>query len=225
MVKENHNLGLSFAEGFIFFKVKNRELVGLYYDPSQEIGSTATILNIPAATFRDKQLLGSTSLANTTNMFLVSKNFHIYQMFIGVQPSIAKVFIAAENTDQKEIDAGNWGTGSNYRFGYFDGRLSPFDAPGTHGELFVTKDMGYSFAVQNPLPYTISPTFNFVINRLDIAVIKDANIIQKMLQGIVPVRLAPIGGLSQPKYNMETAWKVKPITIDATIDEIKRAVA
>ena len=46
-----------------------------------------------------------------------------------------------------------------------------------------------------------------------------------MLQGIIPVRLAPVGGgLSPPKYNMLSKWRVKPVPINATIEEVRVAV-
>ena len=226
LLKENHLLGLSYIEGYIFFRVLNKELVKLYYDPGQEIGSTSNLLNIPSATFRAKQLFSSQSSSlNVNDLLAVSDDFHIYQVFVGIRPSAARLFIAPEGTDQRELDVGTWGTGSNYRFGYISGYDSPADEPTPQGEFFTPPDIGMQFALQNPLPYTISPTFNFIINRMEVAVIRDSSIIQKILAGIIPARLAPVGGLTPPKYNRVNTWKVQPITVDATVEEIQRKVA
>ena len=224
LLKENHNVGLAFAEGFVFLRVLYRELVWVTYDPSIE--GLTTLVNIPGRTFRSKQLFSSPSgELNVPNVFKVDKSFHVYQIFIGIQPSQAKLFLAAESTEQKELDVATWGTNSDYRFGYVDGFQSQFYRPGPQGELFLTPQLGETFGVFNPMPYTMSPTFSFSINRMQIAVIKDGNMVSRMLQGVTPARLASVGGgIASPRYNMEKEWKVKPVRLDATAEEVRAAV-
>jgi hypothetical protein len=225
LLRENHNVGLAFSEGYVFLRVLTRELVWLTYDPSIE--GLTNLVNIPGRTFRTKQLFSSPSgELNVPNVIKVDKDFHVYQIFIGIQPSQAKLFVAAESTEQRELDVALWGTNSDYRFGYVDGFQSQFYRPGPQGELFVTPQLGETFAVFNPMPYTISPVFSFTINRMQVAVIKDANMISRMLQGVTPARLAPVGGgIAPPRYNMKEKWRVKPVTLDATADEVIKAAA
>lgn len=233
-VLENYNLGLAYSEGYVFFKVLGRELFPIFYDPKIEISSTVNLLNIGAGgtvfpanpTFIAKQLFGSGSSngLNTSNILKASKSFHVYQAFIGIQPSAARVFYAVEGTEQKELDEGMWGTNTDYRFGYVNGWHSSFEQPTLEGEFWVAPNVAYTWAVANPMPYTISPVFMFVINRLNIAVIKDPQYIQRITQGVIATRLAQIGGLAPPKFNMQNDWRVSPIPINATFDQIKQAV-
>jgi hypothetical protein len=231
---KNYLLGLQYNEGFVFMRVKARELLPLFYDPKYEISTTSNLLSIAAGgsvfpanpTFIAKQFFGSGSSQglNSSNILKASKNFDVYQAFMGIQPSAARVFLAVEGTEQKELDEGSWGTNSDYRFGYISGYDSAFESPGPRGEFFVPPNVGYTFGVANPMPYTISPTFIFIINRLNVAIVKDVNLIQKILQGVVTCRLVTIGGLVPPKYNMAAIWNVNPVQINASAQDIAKAV-
>lgn len=226
ILHENHNLGLAYTEGYVFLKVLNREITVLYFDPSLEMGSATNLLNIPANTFRLKQQFSSQSTKlNAPNILKVTKDFHVYQVFMGVQPSQPRVFLSVEGTEQRELDVANWGTNNDFQFGFINGWQTQFRGLGPEGEFFIPPQLLYEFAVFNPLPYTVSPVFLFLINRLEVAIIRDANTIQKMLAGVVPVRLSPIGGLTSPKFNMREKWVVAPLPVNATADEIQRAVA
>lgn len=226
LLLENHNLALQFAEGLVFFKILGQEIVPLQYDPTLEIGTTTNLANIPSATFRAKQLFSSSSTwLNANNILLIDEYFDLYQIFMGIKPSLARVFLAIENVDQKQLSVGNWGTNSDYRFGYIDGRASPYRQPAKPGEFFVTPNMSYYFAVYNPLPYPISPMFYFIVNRLKIAVQTNVDTIEGMLSGRIPARLSMVGGLTPPKYNMKNNWKVVPFPVDASRLKITQAVA
>ncbi len=225
VVKENFNLALAFSEGYVFLRVVRREWNIVLFDPSQDIGTTSNLIAIPSATYRDFQFFSSSSSAlNVPNEFSVTDDAHVYQVFVGVTPSPTKVFIAAEGVSQRQLDVSRWGTNSVYRFGYFDGFASPFYAPRPIGEIFITPKVGITFAVFNPMPYTISPIFYFAINRLQITTIKDPDTIGKILEGKIPARFASVGGLLAPKYNQSAAWVVEPIPIDARPEEIRNSV-
>ena len=223
LLHENHNLGLAYAEGYVFLKILQEELVEVLYDPSIENAVTDSFINIAATTFAAKKQLNSSNFSEN-NMFSVKDDFHTYQAFFGVQPAASRVFISMANIDEREIDVGEWGRNSIYRLGYINGRTSPFSQPSAKSELFIPPAIDLYMAIFNPLPYTISPTFYFVINRMLIKVHKDPNDIEGMLKGKIPFRPAPIGGLNAPKFNMATKWLVKPVQLDATREEIERAV-
>ncbi len=223
LLKENFRFGLAFLEGYVFFRALRREVFPLIYDPTQEMADT-NLRGIPGGTFRPKQRFGSTSL-NLPNIFEIEKDFRIYQLFQGVSPSPTRVFYAVEGTDQKALEKAIWGTGDNYRFGFYDGFLSPLTSPAPETEIFVTRGIEYTWAVFNPLRRPISPIWSFIVNRMAVAVIRDVDLIMGMLNDRIPVRLAPIGGLAPPRYNMVEKWRVNPVELGATREEVAAAVA
>lgn len=222
MLLENYIVGVGFLEGFVFLRALSREVTYIIYDPSQEIAST-NLFSIPGRTFLQVQKFGSSAL-NSTNLFNVDDPFHVYQLWFGVAPSGTRVFTAVNSTDEKNLDEGNWGTGSDYRFGYVDGFVTPLNSPAQESEQWITQNVTYQWGVYNPYNTAISPLFSFVVNRLFVAVITDANLIYKVISGSEPARLAMIGGLNPPKYNQAKNWKVSPIQLNSTLQQIQAAV-
>lgn len=225
LIKENYLLGLGYLEGYVFFRVMAREVVPLVYDPTQE-STSSNLVGIAAKTFINVQKFGSSNLSST-NIFQVDDAFHVYQAFFGISPSMTRVFINTDATNQKQLDEGDWSTNNDFRFGFIDGFMSPLNAPTPESEQFIPKNTQYQFGVYNPYKVPVSPLFNFIINRLQVAVIRDQALIGRILSGSVtaPARLTNVGGLNPPKYSLKGDWAVSPIPLDANAQEIAAAVA
>lgn len=222
LLRENYILGLGYLEGLVFLRITGRSLVPLLYDPNQEIDNS-NLVNISPNTVVSAQKFSSSDL-NSTNILKTEADFECYQLFFGIAPSGVRVFTRIEGSDKMQLEQGNWGQNADYRFGFIDGHASSLDSPSPESERLVAPHIAYEWAVMNTLPYTVSPLFRFIINRCTVAVITDANLIERILTGTVPARLAYMGGIDPPKYGMKSKWQVEPVKVDATRDEIVKAV-
>ena len=162
----------------------------------------------------------------------VQNDFHMNQFFWGVAPSPTRVFIVQGATQENNLDVGNVGTSNDFRFGYIDGYRSPLNAPAPETEQWATSGIFYAFGFFNPLSFTtpISPLLRFYIRRIVIGVIRDPQLIARILAGQPvnpgnnPVRLRALGGLIPPSYNMQQKWRVTPLQLNATPEQISASV-
>jgi len=229
IVRENHNIGLGFKDGYVFFRATHRELFPLLYDLFAEIsdfaGAGATEMD--AAEYVSAKELKSDTLA-ATNIFKVDEKDHVYQLFFGVSPSVCRVFPAyPRETEINHLDVGLH-TSTYTIFGFIDGFESPVNKPSPRSQIFVPYGPLIGFAFYNYAPYAIKPMMRFIVNRLKVEVIKDPDLIMKILQRRVECTFATIGGIENPwgtsKANYKNWWKVEPVSLLATRDEVASAV-
>lgn len=230
---ENYLLMLVFPDGYVPLRVVRRDPLFYYiYDPVKE-GAYAG--PVPAATTTD----GITNLGWQSPQLFTSKNItgvppnvlrvtiedHIYQVFFGVAPSAARVYrnIPAQ-TSQAQLDIYSWSQSYNM-FGWIDGFDSPFYNPSPLSEMILTPELDVAFGIANPLPIPISPLFNFVINRIQVDVVRDADLVNLMLQRKVYVTYRTIGGLGGFTYNPLKYYKMRSlIKYGMSVNEIKQAL-
>lgn len=223
MLLENQIVGVGFLEGYVFLRCLSREVTYSIYDPNQEITGT-NLVNIAGRTFIPAQKFGSTTL-NVPDQFLVTNNYHAYQFWLGVSPSATRVFPNVNSTNERNLDVADWGTNTDYRFGFIDGFTSPLLAPSPESEQWSTPNITYQWGIYNGYNTLISPLFSFIINRLNVGVIKDAGVLGRILSGAQPSKLVQIGGLNPPKFNMKQQWGVLPVQLNASQQVIQAALA
>jgi len=232
IVRENHNVGLGFKDGYVFFRVTHRELFPFDYDLFAEISgfAGAGTSEMTAAQYITAKELKSETLA-ATNIFKVDNKDHVYQLFFGVSPSVLRVFSAyPRETEINQLDVGVHSS-SYVVFGFIDGFESPLNKPSPRSQVFVPYGPLIGFAFYNYAPYSIKPMMRFIVNRLKVETIKDVNLIMKILQGRVQCTWATIGGIDSPwgpttgpKGNYRQWWSVDPIDLLATREEVASAV-
>jgi hypothetical protein len=230
IVKENFNVGLGFKDGYIFFRVANRELFPLLYDPFAEITNFAGAGNValPTLTYLTAQEFKSDTLAST-NIFRIDKTDHMYQLFYGFSPGLCKVFPAyPRETEINQMDEGLH-TQAYTIFGFIDGFESPINKPSPRSQLFVPYGPLIGFGFYNPAPYSIKPMFRFIVNRLRVETITDVELIMKILQHKEECTLATVGGIDNPwgtgTQNYVKWYGVSPISLLANRAEVVSAVS
>jgi len=229
IVRENHNVGLGFKDGYVFFRVTHRELFPLLYDLFAEISgfAGAGTVEMTAGQYITAKELKSDTLA-ATNIFKVDEKDHLYQLFYGVSPSVLRVFPAyPRETEVNQLDIGLHTTTYNI-FGFIDGFETPLNKPSPRSQVFLPYGPLIGFGFYNYAPYSIKPMMRFIVNRLKVAVITDVDLIMKILQRRVECTLATIGGIDNPwgtsKDNYKNWWNVQPVSLLATRDEVASAV-
>jgi len=229
IVRENFNVALAFKSGYVFFRVTNRELFPLLYDPFAEITSFAGAgaVDMTAAQYITAKELPSPTLSST-NIFKAGKSDHMYQLFYGVSPGPCRIFVAyPRETEINQLDEGLHS--SSYTvFGFIDGYESPMNKPSPRSQLFVPYGPLVGFAFYNYAPYSIKPMLRFIVNRLRVEPITDVELITKIIKRRVECTFATVGGLDSPwgatPKQYRDQWKVDPIDLLATREEIALAV-
>jgi hypothetical protein len=229
LLVENFLFGCGFKDGWIFFRVERRETFPYLYDLFAEIPDFAGAGRVamdPGQYVTAKELKCDTLAA--TNIFLVKEKHHAYQIFYGVSPSETRVFPAYPvTTEINTLDVGAH-LPSYPHFGFIDGFESPLDKPSPRSMLIIPYGPKIGFAFHNPSPNPIKPMMRFIINRLEVSVVKDVDLIMKILDRKIKVTLATIGGIDNPwgtaPSNYLDWWGVLPVRLGATRDEVERAV-
>jgi len=214
-IKENHLVGLGFpAQGYIFYRVNGVETIYYNYD---EVGSIA------ADTQEDVARLGI-SADNIDNLLRVDQCNHIYQVFMGWQPGAIRQYLSFPyETVRRNIDVRR--VKNKGDFGYIDGFDSPWDCPSPDTELLIPYKVDVGFAWYNPLQQAESLEINLVIRRLSADVLRDVDLIDRILKGSQPCRLATLGGVSDSfGYQSVEHLKVDFVGFNFTKDQIQKAV-
>lgn len=224
IIQENYLIGLGFSDGYVFFRAVRREIFPLLYDLFAEISDFAGTGTVDMAALQyisPKELKSDTLSA--TNILEVKEETHIYQTFYGLSPSATRVFTAyPRETEINQLDVGLH-LPTYAIFGFLDGFESPIDEPSPRSINFIPRGPKLAFAFYNPTNNKIKPLMRFVINRLKVEVIKDVDLIMKILERRREATLATIGGIdgwTPGAAQYQKWWGVQPIPLGAARDEV-----
>ena len=215
-IKENQLLGLGFTtQGFVFMRVTGVETVAYEYNESPGA--------IAAATQEDAARLPMAQY-NIDNMLRVENCDHVYQTFMGWKPGAIRRYTyypyetARGNLDVKRIY-------TKSPFGYTDGFQSPYDSPSPVSEMFIPKGVEVAFAWWNPLNTAATVEEHLLIRRLSVSIVRDVDLIDRILKGQQPCRLTTLGGIdSSFNYDARKFLDVDQIPLGSTRAEIEAAV-
>ena len=217
-IKENQLVGLGLPkQGYIFARVNGIEDV--YYDNYTESPGS-----IAADTYEDSARLPIDEFS-IANLLRVEQCDHLYQVFMGWQPGAVRRYVAYPLEQLRgDIDVKRCYTKAP--FGYIEGFESPSNNPSPLTEMWIPKDIDVGFAWWNPLSTAETVQIDIMIRRLDIDVIRDADMIDRILKGNQPCRLVSIGGIGgSMDYNAKGLLDVGFVRLGATRAEIETAVA
>ena len=152
----------------------------------------------------------------------------MYQIFYGISPDICRIFLSyPRETAINQLDEGLHSSAYPI-FGFIDGFESPFSLPSPRSGFFLPQGPLVAFAFYNPAPYSIKPMLRFAINRLQVEVIKNPDLISKIIERRVECTLAPIGGIGNPvslgAASYKKNWGVQPIDLLASQAQITSAL-
>lgn len=220
-LRENHLLCLNFPDkGVIPFRIMAREQ--FKFDPLViEYSTTATPFEPDG--YKDHSKLGHPTDTSVDNILEVDEAKHLYQVFYGIRPSAIRAYMnypsgkPRRNLDIKEVS-------SRADFGYIDGEMSPYDDPQPVSEFWVPKDIDVSFGWYNAASGSNIVVTKWLINLYAVEIIKDVDMVQKILNRRVTCRIATLGGVESFSYASENVWRVSPIPLTATREEIAAAL-
>ncbi len=217
-IKENQLVGVGFPDqGYVFFRITGIEDV-VYDNYTESPGSIA------ANTYVDSARLPIDEFS-IDNLLRVEYCDHLYQVFMGWQPGIIRRYLAYPYESLRgSIDVKRVYTKSP--FGYIEGFESPSKQPSPKTELWIPKDIDVGFAWWNPTSTEVDVQTDMLIRRLDVDVIFDADLVERILKGTQPCKLTSIGGIAgSMDYDSRRLLDVGYVRLGANRGEIDVALS
>lgn len=217
-IKENQLVGLGFPDqGYIFFRINGIEEV-VYDNYTESPGAVA------ADTYADAARLPIDEFS-IDNLLRVENCDHLYQVFMGWQPGVIRRYLAYPYESLRgSLDVKRVYTKSP--FGYIEGFESPSNQPSPKTELWIPKDVDVGFAWWNPAPVSETVQIDMLIRRLDVSVLRDVDLVDRILKGSQPCKLVSLGGIAGTMdYGAKRLLDVNYVTLGATRGEIEAAIA
>ena len=159
------------------------------------------------------------------NLLEVKECNHLYQVFMGWSPGVVKrweaypVEILRKSLDVKLVTVGG-------EFGDITGFESPKTAPSPQTELWIPTAIDVGFAWENPSNVSVDVEISMMIRRIEVRVLRDADLIEKILKGNQPCKLKSLGGIAgSMDYSAKRLLDVNYVQLGATRGEIEAALA
>jgi len=218
---ENYLLALNFPDkGIVPFRILTREPI--VWNPYViEYSSTAT--PFPADGWKDSTKIGHPTDTSVDNILEIETKLRLYQVFYGIRQSDVRAYLSyPEGQTRRNIDAK--AVSSRANFGYVDGSMSPYDDPKPVSEVWIPKDLNIGFSWYNRASVEQEIYVKWILNMYGVELIKDVDLVERMLRRKVECRIATLGGVASFIYDTNAVWGVTPIPLTATREEIEVAL-
>ena len=215
------------GRGFIPLRCIAREYFYFMYDPiaegqiSQNIPADSAIGTSAQNGITDQGFTvpsrpGSLNMTgHPNNAFFVQDLDNMYQLFWGVAPSPIRIFLESPaSVGQKNVDIDHW-SANKLQFGYLDGFDSPMLYPSSNTEIIVPPQFDIALGYGNPTAQTINPLLLFYVNRLQVRLVWDVDLVMAMLTGRTPTVIKTIGGMTSFTYPADGIYGIAPIPLGA----------
>jgi len=188
--KENWFVGLIFDEGYWVVRLVRKQQRTVYRDYAFNSGSAISA--------------GSTSGWETPTdsegrYYLEPQTDDIiYQFFIGISPSIARLYLAyPKRQDRMSLIAPRDVPGN---IGYWSGEDSPYNDPSPETELWTVKDLVPYFNAENPgvTGTSLKVYANFFITPFTYKVVREKALIKKFIDGERRCSMITMGDPEKP---------------------------
>lgn len=227
-LKENYLLALNFPGvqegGILPLRILAREMVAYKYQAVSitNEGARSTAGTVAADTQIDSSRL-TLNTFNLDNILKVTDCNHVYQVFMGIKPSAIRQYLYYPfEKSRRGLDVKSIFTKSPY--GYIDGFESPYNYPSEQTEVWIPKDVDVGFAWHNPLNSAEQIDLNLFIIRYLVKVVRDSDVVQGIVAGKTPIRVATLGGLDGFTYNTRDIFNADLIPFGASSDQINSAI-
>ena len=208
------------GDGYIPFRVKRQQLATVYYDFIIEKANFLPLgpagISPPAGTqsyFVDNFQFQLQTIQNEQDMFRLVDTNEILQVFYGASPSYLKTMLKQPVTAYIFTLENNVVPSMNFTEMGIDGYESPLNRPSKRTEFFVFNGLSVYMVLMNTVTVAISPSLNFVINRLMAEPMHDYALIKAILEGRSPAKFVTIGDptLGKVTFTFSAYGNVKPI--------------
>jgi len=218
---ENYLLALNFPDkGIVPFRILTKEQI--VWDP-YVIKYSSTVTPFEANGWKDSAKIGHPTDTSIDNILEIDNKLHLYQLFYGIRQSDVRAYLSyPEGKTRRNLDIK--AVSSRADFGYVDGSMSPYDDPKPVSEVWIPKDLDIGFAWYNRASVEQEIYVKWVLNLYGVELIKDVDLVEKMLKRKVECRIATLGGVDSFIYDAMVVWGVAPIPLTATREEIAKAL-
>jgi len=218
---ENYLLALNFPDkGIVPFRILTKEQI--VWDP-YVIKYSSTTTPFPANGWKDSAKIGHPTDTSIDNILEVDNKLHLYQLFYGIRQSDVRAYLSyPEGKTRRNLDIK--AVSSRADFGYVDGAMSPYNDPKPVSEVWIPKDLDIGFSWYSRASVEQEIYVKWVLNLYGVELIKDVDLVEKMLKRKIECRIATLGGIDSFIYDAKVVWGVDPIKLTATREEIEVAL-
>jgi hypothetical protein len=211
LLKENYILGLSVSDKeYVFWRIARTNSFSIIYNfyTEQNLAPLSAVnTNMMGYSPYFTQVItfpipSSYINTNIQDMFKITNNNEIWQIFVGLSPSYLRVvpIQPASGAPIYHLDQNINPLKTFMEIGY-DGFMSPFDNPSNISEAYILSGLNIGFVLQNPVSIPISPVFNFLINRMIVEPITDPATAKAIIDGKIPAHLVSTSSIRQDIKN------------------------
>jgi len=234
LVKENELLLLGINGGSVYIplRVMARVEVPYIYDPIAEgqlagpLAASPSLNGVTANTYQTALQFGSNNISGRpSDVFdLTRYPNYVYQMFLGVAPSLLRVFLQQPwHTDERSLPIISY-TPNYSQSGWWDGLMSPFYRPSRKTQMWVLPGASIALGYENIEPQVVNPLFLFYINALGIAVVTDPATAYAMVSQKGMAKIFTVAGLQPISYNVPSHYGIEGVHLDDTLAEVTKGV-
>lgn len=218
---ENYLLALNFPDkGIVPFRILTKEQI--VWDP-YVVNYSSTTTQFPADGWKDSAKIGHPTDTSVDNILEIDTKLRLYQLFYGIRQSDVRAYLSyPEGKTRRSIDAK--AVSSRADFGFVDGSMSPYDDPKPVSEVWIPKDLDIGFSWYNRASVEQEISVKWIMNMYGVELIRDVDLVEKMIRRKVECRIATLGGVDSFIYDTKTVWGVNPIQLTATPEEIAAAL-
>lgn len=218
---ENYLLALNFPDkGIVPFRILTREQI--VWDP-YVVKYSSTVTPFEADGWKDSAKIGHPTDTSIDNILEIDTKLHLYQLFYGIRQSDVRAYLAyPEGKPRRNLDIKAVSSRADY--GFVDGSMSPYDDPKPVSEVWIPKDLDIGFSWYNRASVEQEIYVKWILNLYGVELIKDVDLVEKMLRRKVECRIATLGGVDSFIYDTNVVWGVYPIKFTATREEIAKAL-
>ncbi len=221
-------------------RVTNAQPIEITYFPETEIVGFQALApyGSPAQSpyqsyFSDNIQFSMQEFTNVTNIFepnvigMENKNW-LLQIQVGIAPSYVKLFKYYPSTTplgyyltNKKVHWG--GREQNFYIDGISGFESPVDDISPNSEFFLPPQLAYTFALVNMGSIPASPQLKFRINQMVVEPVSSVSLASKILDRVVPAKIATIGIFDKGVEPDKKLYGVEPVSLDANTAELEKA--
>ena len=202
----DHNLGLRFSDGWVFFRVDNFEDIPTYYWTTSQIPALGTL---------DYQ----TPKEGNNEIIYTRIGDQIIQTFIGLNHPKLRLFRRIPAGKPVGVHPELSAPTLTGNFGFVEGWQSPFDEPTGMTKMYIPYNIHVEFGFANPEQYQVTPNLAIYmrilkVKPLDPSVESDVQVIKDIVAKKIPCdKYCP--SIYPYDYPIEATWNVKPIRWDS----------
>jgi hypothetical protein len=220
-LKENWLVALNFpGAGIVAFRV-------MAVEPNQFspylVRYSSTQEHFDADQWKDAAKIPHPTDPSIDNIFEVKQSDILYQVFYGIKGTDNRAYMQYPSGKPRR----NLSVKAVYMkadYGYIDGGMSPYDDPKPCSEIWIPRNIDVAFSWYNTAAVQQDILTKWIINMYKIQLIRDVDLLDKIIKRKIECRIVTLGGIEQFQYDPIAVWGVNPVKFTDTREEIAESL-